>query len=84
MVRYASHARDRMTERSITEAEVEETLASPLEVVPTRYGRSAACIEQGSGKYLVVIFEGPPEDFIVVTAIKVDKGRARRYGFTRV
>jgi hypothetical protein len=29
-----------------------------LEVVPTRYGRSAACMERGNGKYLVVIFEG--------------------------
>jgi len=73
-----------MTERSITEAEVEEVLARPLEVVSTRYERSAACMRSASGKYLVVIFEGPQEDFIVVTAVKVDKDRARRYGFTRV
>jgi hypothetical protein len=39
MVRYASHARARMTELAITESEVEETLARPLEVVSTRYGR---------------------------------------------
>ena len=58
MVRYASHARARMAERAITESEVEETLARPLEVVSTRYGRRAACMRTGSGKYLVVIFEG--------------------------
>jgi Domain of unknown function (DUF4258) len=84
MVRYTSHARERMKERSITEAEVEETLARPLEVVPTRYARSAACTMREHGRCLVVIFERSQEDFLVVTALKVDRDRARRFGFTRV
>ena len=83
-VRYASHARDRMRERSITPGQVEEALSRPIEVIPTKFGRSAACAQEPSGKYLVVVFEGSREDFLVVTALKVDKGRARRYGFTRV
>jgi hypothetical protein len=84
MVSYVSHARERMKERSIAEAEVGETLARPLEVVPTRYGRSAACTVQEGGRCLVVIFERSQEDFLVVTALKVDRDRARRLGFTRV
>ena len=84
MVRYLSHAKDRMRERSITEAEVEETLARPLEIVPTKYGRSAVCNPQEDGRLLVVIFERSQEDFLVVTALKVDEDRARRFGFTRV
>lgn len=84
MVRYISHAKERMKERSITETEVEETLARPLETVPTRYGRSAACALQESGRCLVVISERSQEGFLVITALKVDEDRARRFGFTRV
>jgi hypothetical protein len=84
MIRYALHARSRMAERSISESQVEEALERPLEVVPTKYERRAACTQLDNGKYLVVVFEGTHEDFLVVIAIKVDKSRARRYGFTRV
>jgi len=73
-----------MVERSISESQVEETLARPLEVIPTKYERRAACAQLDSGRYLIVVFEGTREDFLVVTAMKVDRGRARRYGFTRV
>ena len=72
-----------MRERSITKEEVEEALARPIELL-SKQGRSAAVAELKGGKYLVVIFEGSHEDFLVVTALKVDKARARRYGFTRV
>ncbi len=84
MAKYSSHARKRMLERSITVREVESTLAYPLEVVQTRYGRRAACRRLAGGKYLVAVFEGAGEDFIVVTAVRVDKNRVRRYGFTQV
>jgi Domain of unknown function (DUF4258) len=84
LVRYISHAKERMKERSITETEVEEALARPLETVQTRYGRSAACALRESGRCLVVIFERSQEDFLVITALKVDQDRARRFGFTRV
>jgi hypothetical protein len=84
MIRYALHAKTRMVERSISESQIEEALARPLEVVPTRYERRATCTQLDNGKYLIVVFEGAHEDFLVVTAMKVDRGRARRYGFTRV
>jgi Domain of unknown function (DUF4258) len=50
MVSYVPHAKDRMRERSITEAEVEQTLASPLKVVPIKYGRSAAACLLAPGR----------------------------------
>jgi hypothetical protein len=84
MAKYSSHARKRMLERFINESDVESALARPLEVVQTRYGRKAACKRQPGGKYLVVVFEEAGEDFIVVTAVKVDRNRVGRYGFARV
>lgn len=83
MIKYSSHARKRMLERSITPKEVEEALNNPLEVIQTRYGRRAACKRLPGGKFVVVVFEAE-EDFIVVTAVKADKERTRRYGFSRV
>ena len=84
MVKYSSHARKRMLERSITEEEVKGALEHPLEVIQIRYGRKAACGRLPRGKYVVVIFEEAEQDFIVVTAVEVDRNRVRRYGFTRV
>lgn len=43
-----------------------------------------ACEGSPPGKYTIVIFEQSDEDFIVVTAMKVDKERLERYGFTGV
>lgn len=63
---------------------VERMLADPLEVVPTRYGRMVACEELQDHKYIVVIFEEAGEDLTVITAVKVDREGARRYGFARV
>jgi hypothetical protein len=84
VARYSSHAERRMRERNISKTEVEQTLAHPLEIVETRYGRKAACRRVDSGYCLVVIFEGMAEELIVVTALKVNTERVRRYGFTRV
>lgn len=84
VVTYSTHAERRMRERSISKPEVEETLARPLEVRETRYERKAACRRIGGDDYLVVIFEDSAEDLIVVTALKVDRERVKKYGFTRV
>ena len=73
-----------MTQRSITRDEVEKTLGNPFEVVPVRYRRSAACSRLSNRRYLVVIYERIEEDFIVVTALKVNRQGAIKYGFTRV
>jgi len=85
MVRYSSHAQRRMHERGVTKAEVEGVLRRPLAVKETRYGRRVACgSPDDRDKYTVVIFEENAEDLIVITALKVDRDRLERYGFTRV
>src|SRR5579872_2129403 len=65
------------------EAQVQAAVDGPLETIQTRHGRTAVCA-RSSGKYLVVVLEKSGGELIVVTALKVDKERARRYGFDRV
>ncbi len=84
MASYSFHARKRMRERSIADRDVEEVLARPQEVILTRNGRKAAYRRIQGSRYIVVIFEQKGEDFIVVTAVKVNRNGAKRYGFTRV
>jgi len=84
-VRYSTHARKRMRERSIHDRDVEGVLHNPIEVIETKYARRAALGRPSTGdKLVVVVFEALGGDFIVVTTIKVDGDRARRYGFTRI
>ena len=73
-----------MAERGISADEVEVTLDSPVEVTTVRYGRRAACRHFPECHYVVVIFEPVEEELIVVTAVRVDEERVRRYGFSRV
>ena len=72
-----------MLERSITVPEVQETVDGPLETIQTKHGRTAVCA-RSAAKYLVVVLEKSGGELIVVTALKVDKERARRYGFNRI
>ena len=84
-VRLSAHAKKRMRERSIHARDVEGVLHNPIEVIETKYARRAALGRLSTGgKFVLVVFEVSGEGFIVVTAIKIDGDRARRYGFTRV
>ena len=84
-VKYSAHARKRMRERSIHDRDVEGVLHNPVEIIETKFARRAALGRASTGgKFVVVVYEVSGEGFIVVTAIKVDGVRARRYGFTRV
>jgi len=74
-----------MRERSIQNRDVEGVLHNPVEDIETKFARRAALGRTSTGgKFIVVVYEVSGEGFIVVTAIKVDGVRARRYGFTRV
>ena len=84
MIRYSPHARARLAERSIAQRDVEGTVRSPIEVVPVKYGRRAAFSRLSRGKHLVVVYEQEAQDFIVVTAVKVNKRGVGKYGFTGV
>jgi uncharacterized DUF497 family protein len=84
-VKYSAHARKRMRERSILDSDVEGVLDNPVEVIETKYARRAAFGRlQTNDRFVVVVFEVSGEDFLVVSALKVDGVRARRYGFSRV
>jgi len=73
-----------MEERGITEDEVKTTLMRPLEIVKGKYGRELFTRHFRPCYYVVVVVERADEDLIVVTALKVDRERVLRYGFTRV
>jgi hypothetical protein len=62
-----------MQERFITEREAGAILNHPIEVIETKYARQAALGRPSTGdKFIVVVFEVSGEDFIVVTALKID------------
>jgi hypothetical protein len=84
MIRFSTHAEHRMREREISHEEISETLVRPDEIREMRYGRHGAFKRLVGGNFLVVIFERYNEDLIVVTALKVDESRVKRYGFTRI
>lgn len=73
-----------MREREITKEEVSVTLALSTETKEMRKARQGAFRHLGGDSYLVVIFERHDEDFIIVTALKVDRNRLKKYGFARV
>ena len=71
--------------RALDDRDVEGVLHNPIEVIETKFDRQAGLGRTSTGgKFVVVVHEVSGEGFIVVTAIKVDGVRARRYGFTRV
>lgn len=84
MITYSRHAEERVAERRIRIEDVERTLKEPLEVIGARYGRFAACMKLRQNALLVVVYEKGGEDFLVVTAVKVNREGAKRFGFTRV
>ncbi len=83
-VRFSTHVIKRMVERGISADEVRATLGSPIEITMVRYGRRAACRHFPECYYVVVIFEPVEEELIVVTVVRVNEERVRRYGFRGV
>jgi hypothetical protein len=73
-----------MTERSISQEDVEVTIRNPRETVLVKYGRLAALSPLRRGRHLVVVYEQEDQDFILITAVKVNKRGAGKYGFTRI
>ena len=83
MIRFSQHALKRAEERGIDLSQVELVIREPLEVIDVKFGRKAAFRQLGE-KYLVAVYEEQNDEIVVVTALKVDKERLRRYGFSRV
>ncbi len=83
MIRLSEHAIERAKERGIDLNHVELTVREPVEVINVKFGRKAA-FKQFGEKYVVVIYEERNDEIIVVTTLKVDKERLKRYGFSRI
>jgi hypothetical protein len=74
-----------MVMRRLREEEVLRVLEDPKDTVVTRTNRLASYREE-QGKYIVVIHEKSKDDKqeVIITAMKVDKRRLARFGFTQV
>ena len=72
-----------MEERGIEKEEIEFVIGEPREVIQVKYGRLAA-FDYFNGEGLVVIYQKHNDKIEVVTAIRADKRRLRRYGFSRI
>ena len=83
MITIKPHAELRMKDRRITEAQIQEVLQNPRDVISVRYGRLAAYSEIDDRK-LVVIYEKRDENIGVITALWVDERRLKTLGFTRI
>jgi hypothetical protein len=65
-ITYTEHAKERMKNREITKAEVEEAIRHPYFTVPSRLDRIIAVKKYGD-KYLKVICEKSNDKITVVT-----------------
>ncbi len=81
----SDHAVKRLEERGLTFEQVKSTVEGAREIINVRYGRKAA-FKQFGDRYVVVVYEELKEkdEIVVVTTLKVDKERLKRYGFSRI
>ena len=79
----SEHAEKRAEERGVSVEVIEDIVKRSEEVVTVKFGRKAAYRKYGD-RYVVVIFEERKDEIVVVTTLKVDKERLKRYGFSRV
>ncbi len=83
MVRFTEHANMQMAQRGVVESEVKVVLANPTETLVTR-ANSLVSYRQIEGKYIVVVHEHEEDDDLVITAMRVNRTRLERFGFTKV
>ena len=83
VVKFTVHAIDQMPLRGIGREEVIEALDRPRETIVTKGGRLAsyALIEE---RYIVVVHEKGNGEDVGITAMKVNKRKLRRLGFTKI
>ena len=80
---FSKHALRKTKERGIDDSEIINTIEEPVEAVDVRYGRKAS-FKHFDCDYVVAIYETRNGEIVVVTSIKVDKKRLKRYGFSRI
>lgn len=79
----SQHATRRAEERGISLHQIEKTVQQPEGITGVRFGRKAAFKKFGD-MYVVVVFEEQKGEIVVVTTLKVDKKRLKRYGFSGI
>jgi len=83
-IKFSAHALKRVKERKLSIQEVKLTVEEPIETIHAKYGRKVSCKHFIPCRYLVVVYESLNEGLIVVTALKINRERALKYGFTRI
>ena len=71
-ITYTRHARNRMRQHMISEAEVESCLETPEHSEPSSESRLNAWVEV-AGKFLRVTYKEEKNGFLVITAVKKKK-----------
>ncbi len=82
-IEFSEHALKRIKERDIDIELAKLAIKKPLEVIDVKFGRKA-CYRQFDGYFLVIIFEEQKSEIVIVTVVKVDNVRLKRYGFNRI
>lgn len=80
---FSEHALKRMRERGIPEEWVGEVINNAEETINARFDRRASFKKFGD-IYAIVIYEEKVNNIVVVTILKVDRERLKRYGFSRI
>ncbi len=83
IIRFSEHALNRIKEREIDVEQAKLAIKEPFEVIDVKFGRKA-CYRQFDGYFLVIIFEEQKSEIVIVTVVKVDNVRLKRYGFNRI
>ena len=79
----SAHASRRAKERGISEEWIKAVINEPQETIDVKFGRKASFKEFGD-YYIVVIYEDHKDEIVVVTVVRADKKRLKRYGFSRI
>lgn len=79
----SKHALKRARERGIPEKWISEVIRDPEETINVKFGRTAS-YKRFSTEYVVLIYEERADKIVVVTILKVDRERLKRYGFSGV
>jgi hypothetical protein len=66
---FTRHARQRMTERKVSEGRVQETLETPDEIISGDMGEEIAIKQYGSRQVRVVYEESEAETYVIYTVI---------------
>lgn len=79
----SDHAKRRAKDRDIPTSDIVKVIVDQVETIEVRFGRKAS-FRHVACFYLVAIYEVQKDKIVVVSVVRVDRRRLRRYGFARV